>query len=498
MVTPRTRRIRTAIAVVLAAGIALGPFTAAVGHAQQISYGTLTRSSLQYLLDAAERLRTESPATARQALAGMGGAVDQLTKMAIRFRERSNSEYERCSVQKTELENRMASLDNDHKRLDAQMIELEGRLEEFESLRRSSQAAAEDARRSIEALQAAIAERQRRLEELRSYWWVPGYNVYLGIRTAVDDDVGTYMRLRSSLADAWLRLSGSQSGADAARKTRAALELERQEMARTRSQLEALEVATQASLGRLKDMAIFLTEAELFWKGIEDLLRIDVSQSVSIAQRIATLRDLANKRTSVPHVTAMDEQPLAALSDSLLRFADAIDSGRSFLLLDRTDACGGPSRRASADPVSVACNIERFTEFYEIVDPKTCAFRYLNPPGCPPLARSVTPVDDSVADRLRSLGLWQRVDDQNWIGRNRCSSADAFFYGTATDASACEQRCMSDQACVSWTFNRNNGYMPNSMSECWGGSEKLTPLTQPWSGFESGGRSNRNPLNRVN
>jgi hypothetical protein len=168
--------------------------------------------------------------------------------------------------------------------------------------------------------------------------------------------------------------------------------------------------------------------------------------------------------------------------EALIDFAGSIDKNTNFLLKGSSDYCGAPPSSVPFAPTR--CNIAAITQYYEIIDPGTCTFRYLNPPGCPGNPRVVQPnAANATGNRAKCI----MVADQNWVGTARCQSVAAIYYGKQASASACESMCKSDRECSYWTFNSNNGYMPNSIHECWGGTAGLSPTRQKWEGFQSGG-----------
>ena len=88
----------------------------------------------------------------------------------------------------------------------------------------------------------------------------------------------------------------------------------------------------------------------------------------------------------------------------------------------------------------------------------------------------------------RARGTWTKTAKQNWIGRQRCESAAATYYGKVSNAEECESRCIGDPECTIWTYNSHNGYMGNdSIRECWGGLNSLDASKTSWEGFTSGG-----------
>jgi hypothetical protein len=486
----KRRRLGFAISAALAVLFCLVVIT----HGQQNwtptqkgSYGKMTRDALGRLLASAEKLRAGDQAGAKQVLQGMQGPVDELTTAASFFREQANRESVRCVDHIKTLENRVAEIYQEEQQVKGRIDDLDAQLVKITEQKKLTEDEIAKLKASVLVTQQKLQERERKLEELRKWWWVPFYNLYLGIRTLVDDDIGNYNSLKNTLNDASIQMSHHQQEFQAARSMREALSKERETMRKTHAGLQEMRRGAEAELGNLKKSAVFLTDAGIFWQRVNRLLQINVSDSVKLALEIQNIESEMTKENTAPLFDDWKQRPVMELYESLAAFADTIDRGKNFLQAEGTDFCGGPPRPVNGPPVSGACNIDQFTRYYEIVDPKTCTFRYLNAPGCPPRPRPVVVTDQTVAAR-KSGRTWVRASEQNWIGRERCAFAKTIYYGKENNQDDCERKCMSDPACVVWTFNSNNGYMGNdSVNECWGGTQALAPLKQSWPGFQSGG-----------
>jgi hypothetical protein len=452
------------------------------------NYGQTTRAALTRLLNSAEKLKRGDKSGAQAELAGMASSLGEITKATDFFREQANREFDRCVGHIGTLDKKVGELYQQEIKTAKEIQDLDAKLVNVMKQKQLTDQEISTVNQQIQIAKGQMEERQRKLEELRKWWWVPFYGFGLAIRTLVDDDIGNYNSLTHTLRDSSSKLASHQRDLNSLEQSRNALNRELGDMARTQKALKELRETSEQDLANLKKSAVFLTDAQVFWGKVTSLLKMDVGQSLTALTDIMLLKDLMNKQNAQPSFSDPRQRPITELHDSLITFADTLDQGNNFLMAEGSDFCGGPARQKVGPNVSNNCNIESITRYYEIVDPKTCSFRYLNPPGCPPLPRKVTVTDQAVA-ASRTKGSWTRSEDQNWVGRSRCESPHAVFYGKMNSADACERTCMSDPNCVAWTYNERNGYMPNSTSECWGATRELQLLKSSWSGFRSGGRS---------
>lgn len=485
---PRTANRQGLFSGQMACCIVIGLALALVGlPARASDYEQSTRAAIQRLVLANELMAAGNVAESRAQLEQIGDAIGSLYALTQQYRERSNREHARCTDSIADLDVRTNQLYTEQKQLLQQIADLSASLEGA-ALRRDL-AAAEVARLNaqLSATIRAVKDREARLQELEKWWWVPGYGQYLAIRTLVDDDIGQYNRMIGALNDQQQRLSSNQNTLAESRKLIATLSQEKQEIEHLHGQLNEMRMAAQGSLQRLNNMSVFLTDADVFWGMTQNLLKVDAA---SYVLKMKVIQAVLSRNSSSPSFSQPSVTLAQNFQQKLLEFSESIDKNSNMLLKDTTEFCGGPALTAQATVKPVErCNVNQITAYYEIVDPKTCSFRYLNPPGCPPEPKSVNADAQAVAQGL-ARGSWSRADEQNWVGRpstSPCATSGTIYYGKLSGPEQCEAACMADAACTFWSFNRANGFMPNSTSQCWGGPASMDANKSAWGGFISGG-----------
>ena len=480
----RPNRAFRAVAGLIAI-LAIATLSPALGQGG-LSYSARTLQTIDQLSVAERAIAAGDFSGAQTALDGIGSDIDGLVQNAAAFREVANQELGRCGSRVQDLDRRIGEIRTEQDRVNTEIAGLEETLAAASERQRLSAEHITEINQRIAAAQAALAEKARRLDELQRWWWVPGYGLYLSIRTLADHDIEEVNSLSNSLNDEGVRLN--QAGASLRDDGQLKAQLVEQIRADTAASLQLVAMHDQATthMRELRAMALFLTEAEAFWLKAASVLGVTARGAAGDLQLLTSLlgKDLT--------LTEFDEefQPgKTTMREALLGFAAAVDDGSSFLLDASTDYCGGPPRPIVAAPVSQACNISSITQYYEIVDPVKCSFRYLNPPGCPPAARTVD-LGTAAIDAGRQRGSWARADDQNWVGRpstSPCLIEGAVFYGTLAGPDQCEAVCQADAGCTAWTYNVRNGFMPGSTSQCWGVAQDFSLNKSAWSGFVSGG-----------
>ena len=336
----------------------------------------------------------------------------------------------------------------------------------------------------LSAAADGLRDRERKLRELTDWWWVPAYGQYLSIRTLADHDIEGYNNLARSLNQTNAQLQDSQQALVASSELRNQLQAASHTAARTVAGLKDMRARADAELGELKKAAVALTDASALWAKAGNVLAITAADKLD---SLETIQQLLDKPTTGADFADPSQTYAGDLEQTLVRFGATVDNGSNFLLNER-QFCGGPARDPGAAPVSQPCaQVEQITRYYEITDPKTCSFRYANPPGCPPFEKAVEVSPARVAQARAGNG-WTRAAGENWIGGNRCRLTVTMFYGWVDGADACEEICMSDQECRFWTYNGGNAMMPNSRYECWGGRAAAEPAKSPWPLFHSGGK----------
>ena len=452
---------------------------------QDGNYGNATRAAIERIIQANDQIISGKPADAQNLLQSMAQPLKTLEELTQKFREVANREHDRCRKRIGELETKTSLLYKQEIDLETKINGLNADLAAAATRRSLAEEQVRKLTASISAAQRSMQERQQKLEEMAKWWWVPGYGGYLGIRTLVDDDIGQYRRALGSLGDQQKQIQQHGTSMNSARALIEDLDRQKRNAAELHGQLNGMRSSAQDELKELNSTAVFLTKADVFWGKTENLLQVDAT---GFTGTMKILMDVLDSDVQAPSFANPLHEVTRDFRQKLIEFAESVDAKNNFLLQDATAYCGGPPR--VTDPnvtVSARCNIREITKYYRIVDPKTCAFQYLNPPRCPPKPKSINVSADTVVGG-KNRGTWTRTADQNWIGRERCESAAATYYGKLSNVEECEQRCIADPECTIWTYNIRNGYMGmDSIGECWGGMNSLKATKSSWQGFTSGG-----------
>ena len=374
----RPNRAFRAVAGLIAI-LAIATLSPALGQGG-LTYSARTLQTIDQLSVAERAIAAGDFSGAQTALDGIGSDIDGLVQNAAAFREVANQELGRCGSRVQDLDRRIGEIRTEQDRVNTEIAGLEETLAAASERQRLSAEHITEINQRIAAAQAALAEKARRLDELQRWWWVPGYGLYLSIRTLADHDIEEVNSLSNSLNDEGVRLN--QAGASLRDDGQLKAQLVEQIRADTAASLQLVAMHDQATthMRELRAMALFLTEAEAFWLKAASVLGVTARGAAGDLQLLTSLlgKDLT--------LTEFDEefQPgKTTMREALLGFAAAVDDGSSFLLDASTDYCGGPPRPIVAAPVSQACNISGITKYYEIVDPVRCSFRYLKFAGSP-------------------------------------------------------------------------------------------------------------------
>jgi hypothetical protein len=463
---------------------------------QSNNYDGTTRAAIERIIQANDQIISGNAVEAQNLLRGMAEPLKTLEALAQKFREVANREHDRCMLRIGELEKKTSDLYQQEIALNNQIVEVEAGLAAAATRRDLAEVEIKKLTASIGATQQKMREREANLRELAKWWWVPGYGQYLAIRTLVNNDIGQYQRAVQDLGDQQRQIQQHIASTNAAQALIAELNNQKRNAAELNIKLNGMRSSAQSELGELKASAVFLTDADVFWAKAETLVQVDAEGFIGTMQ---ILQDVLESEVKAPSFTDPDpsHEVVRDFRQKLVEFAESVDGNNNFLLQDATAYCGGPPRVADASAaVSARCNISQIAKYYKIVDPKTCAFQYLNPPHCPPKPKLVNVSTDALAAG-KARGTWSRTtfdDWQNWIGKARCESAAAIYYGKLSNAEECENRCLADPECTIWAYNAlytgsGNEAWVDSKHECWGGLSSLAATKAPpvWGGFISGG-----------
>lgn len=448
---------------------------------QAASYAQMSGVAIGRIIEAVDLINSGKTSQAQHLLRQTKNSLGNLVKQTQRFRDIAINEHQRCVQSQGVLEKRVNDFYAQRQDEAAKIGNLKAQLAEASKRRELSNAEIVKLTNEMRATAARLEQNRAKLQELVNWWWVPGYGAYLGVRTLVDNDIQNLQSAVHQLQDQRLRMQQNQASINSAQALIANLAANIKLTDRVIQDLRTMEASDQAKLVQLKRIAVFLTDADVFWGKAASSLEINGSSFIDTVEILHS--KLAEEGEGISFFS-LGSQSGINFRQALIAFADSIDRNTNFLLKPSTDLCGGPPRANNITPSR--CDISAITQYYEITDPASCSFRYINPPGCPGNPRAIP---SAAANALNGSerANWITVADQNWIGRMRCQSAAAMYYGKLPGPAECEAKCKADPQCAMWTFNVSNGYMPDSVHECWGATRQSSPNKQKWGGFQSGG-----------
>lgn len=259
-----------------------------------------------------------------EALQEMDSSLTSLSRLSACFHRAIKAEEDHLFGQIKTLQGQIDDLYQHEQALKTDARELQAELQNVlvrEQVTAQHIAAVRDKAATVAA---QLRERMEKLEELKSYWWVPGYGQYLGIRTLVDDDIDTAQSLYNTLTDEQHQLDQYQTQLNHVRQTlshtQALLQKDTSESAHwhdLRSQLNR----RQQELG---NVSVFFSNAGQFYKHLETLLTAGLDYSVETVQLIISLIE---QEGWTPAFDAVENMELASLKSGLLKFAAAVDDG---------------------------------------------------------------------------------------------------------------------------------------------------------------------------
>jgi chromosome segregation ATPase len=305
------------------------------------TYEDMTREALAQLGAADAAVSVGDAAAAGAALEGVGQSLSQLSAQALAYREKATGERDRCVANVAELDQRIGEMRTQEEDLNRQIGELDALLAGAAEKERLSQESIRNLQQQMREVEASLAERRAKLAELESWWWVPGYGAYLGIRTLADEDIQKAESLSNEIREKQSSLHSSIDQMQRDQMFRGQLDSQRRQRLGTQQQLTAMREQTAGRMGELRSMTAFLASAEVFWGKAEQLVRnraqekrADLELLVSMLGQDLTLTDFNAEYR--PESTTLEE--------ALIEFARSVDRRTNFLLEDATEYCGGPPR----------------------------------------------------------------------------------------------------------------------------------------------------------
>lgn len=445
---------------------------------QAIASSADVRRALDAVAASIESTKSGRYAEARDAVLQVQPIITSEAAAVARFQGEADGAFKGCVAAVGELDRKIGDIETTKERVanDIQTTESKLKVAVFNGDIAANDIT--DIERAMAALIGSLDARQAKLDELKKWYWVPGYGSYLGIRTLADKDIQEFNRIARTLQEQQALRSASAERLRIAQAAWTSLAAERSRLVAERSAAAAMRNDLDQRMKATREATVFLLYAKQFWADTATFVNYQVGGAMSGTEAMATaLLDELGKPAPEALVLGLGGEQ-ANLRGQLIQLSSRLEGGQGFANLAAAEC----APRAGATPIK-ACNITPTVPFYQIIDFRTCSFRYVNPAGCPP---AVAEHRSAAMTPQQELDVHGRMaKDQNWIGMARCTSPAAIYLGQVPKEGDCAAACLGAADCRFWTFNYMNRMMPGSANECWGGTQNLAPQTGNWSGFIS-------------
>lgn len=172
----------------------------------------------------------------------------------------------------------------------------------------------------IAALNRRLQEREERLEELKRWCWVPGYNTYLAIRSLVNGDITEGRKLMEHLEDQRRELVRSQGSLDSANAIRRQLADGRQRMLDHDVTLAEMGAQISGVVRKTRVRVQLLDQADTFWLGVQRLGVVRTAGDLDLLLAV-----IAQLDQPVPPALAEDlDGAVHSFRQALLAVSDAV------------------------------------------------------------------------------------------------------------------------------------------------------------------------------
>lgn len=297
---------------------------------QQVVIQQATKVAIQRITEALDLIKSGKSSEAHARLEQIKGPLRLLLTQTEQFRERANNGHQRCVQSQDALEKRINDLYAQRQGEAEKIGKLRADLAEASKHKEHSSAEIARLQTEIDNAAAQLRRTRDKLKELETWWWVPVYGPYLGIRTLVDNDIHIHNRAIADLQIYRGHMHRTQETMNSLHALIADREASIKSTDKVIEGLQTMEQSDQAKLKELKETAVFLTEADVFWGKANNSLGLHGSDFLETVKRLG--EKLAEKRGK-----GLNND----FRDALIAFAASINN-TDFLLKPSTDYCGGP------------------------------------------------------------------------------------------------------------------------------------------------------------
>ncbi|MBY6004945.1 hypothetical protein KUV62_13575 [Salipiger bermudensis] len=402
---------------------------------------------------------------------------------------------------------------------EGRLREIRTRLDNAVSEAAAAQAEITAVRVAIDMQRRSLAEHRRKVEELRTWFWVPGYGLFLGIRELVDRDSRKIDDLGRDLAHETRVLHDADHRARLERDlaTHFTATISRDEV--HVKLVERTSSVVQDRIAALRILSDTLHDAQGHWAQVEALAKIDgYAEETRFRREIERAVRRLEAPVASPELLGLKPEATVSFVQVLATLEARLEDGGLMRRLRASD-CAGDAAEVPEQPE--ACPLPRFA-YFDMSSDAPCSYTYRNPPGCPPAPHDprqamrsafadsiihgaipgtaiagnltgddiydgpVTVVPQNYAQQFTQVT--EHVAGHNFVGAARCLSPEALYFGKQESHVACSNMCDGAE-CLYWSFYADDSELPGSAGECWGGTARLAPDIESagWRGVISGG-----------
>jgi len=300
------------------------------------SFHERTQEAVESLRQISASLRSDETQVAAGLVERAQSSWCELKRTSEYFRVMAERQADLCQSRVAELIDRINDLYQNQKALEKTLGQLQAEFAQAAKDDELTSAEIANLKTRIRENQRDLAERERKLQELRDWWWVPGYGLYLAIRAAVDNDEARAASLIVDL-DLLSRDLGKNSASVAGlRELQVRLKTQAETASWSGDSLKQMREDLHGKVGARKGTVVFFVEARSFWDQVQ---RINLN---NVGETLSFIQDLQKDLESEVSVSLLGEEK-SSLLEELERFAAIIDDNQKFLFDDGLDLCPGES-----------------------------------------------------------------------------------------------------------------------------------------------------------
>lgn len=280
-------------------------------------YKETTRNILDNLLASSRLLRQQKQEEALTVLRGMRSAVNSLHKTALEYRDRARWEEELCEAQLEELVRQVGEIRDQEQDVERHIRDIQSQLERLGKNRERLLSDEVNLQASMAMLRKQIARLRARAEEMKKWFWVPGYGQYLAIRNLVDDDINRLKSKQEELGRLMVEISRDEAEIRDINRMLEGMTRDAQRLAAQEKELSLLRADLDKRKKHYARSVVFLLRIESFYSTLNQKLEL-------VDRRIEDVQELLS-------VVEKFEEEISDLESALLNFADEVDKGAKII-----------------------------------------------------------------------------------------------------------------------------------------------------------------------